>query len=75
MDEDEEFEEEKEGKEEKEEKDEKGKDTVRGLKQITAKVENCGESLGDVNKDDKYFMYSFPSINQIDLEMKMEDFP
>jgi len=31
-------------------------------------------SMADCNKDDKFFGFNFPSINQLDLDMRMEDF-
>lgn len=40
------------------------------LSELTNKIEN----LGDIIKEDKCCSYSFPSINQMDLEIKIEDF-
>jgi hypothetical protein len=30
--------------------------------------------MGECNKEDRFFGFNFPSINQIDLDMRMEDF-
>lgn len=30
--------------------------------------------MGEGVKDDRFFSFNFPSINQIDLDMRMEDF-
>ena len=30
--------------------------------------------MGESSKDDRFFSFNFPSINQLDLDMRMEDF-
>lgn len=50
------------------------------LKEITNRVQNGG-SMKSINdqvvreREEKYFISSFPSINQMDLEMRIDDFP
>jgi hypothetical protein len=31
--------------------------------------------MNEIGKDEKFFISSFPSINQMDLELRIDDFP
>ena len=44
------------------------------LKEITNRVQKSTGSMGESNKDERFFNFNFPSINQLDLDMRMEDF-
>lgn len=43
------------------------------LREIGNRGKSSGE-MGEGVKDDRFFSFNFPSINQIDLDMRMEDF-
>lgn len=44
------------------------------LKEIINRVQKSSGSMCDSNKEERFFTFNFPSINQLDLEMRMEDF-
>ena len=43
------------------------------LKDIGNRAQKSSVSMGE--REDKFFNFNFPSINQLDLDMRMEDFP
>ena len=38
------------------------------------RVQKSSGSMGEGQKEERLFSFNFPSINQIDLEMRMDDF-
>lgn len=44
------------------------------FKDILNRVQKSSGSMGESNKEDKFFNFNFPSINQLDLDLRMEDF-
>lgn len=43
------------------------------LKDIINRVQKSSLSMGE--KEDRFFSFNFPSINQLDLDIRMDDFP
>ena len=41
------------------------------LRDIINRCHKSTGSMGESNKDEKFFNFNFPSINQIDLDMRM----
>ena len=37
-------------------------------------MQKSSGSVGEGHREEKFFSFNFPSINQIDLDMRMDDF-